>query len=66
MPSSECPLCLCSVEDPVVTPCCHIMCRSCLKDIVSYSADQAEVRTASPTTCSMRYAYILYTCIRVK
>jgi hypothetical protein len=42
--SSECPLCLSAVEDPVATPCCHIMCRSCLKESVAYSSSgHAEV-----------------------
>lgn len=38
----ECPLCLCSpMEEPVLTPCCHVMCRLCLRDTLRYKQDKS-------------------------
>jgi DNA repair protein RAD5 len=36
--AQECPICLESIEDPVVTPCAHVFCRECINDAVRRSS----------------------------
>jgi SNF2 family DNA or RNA helicase len=36
--AQECPICLESVEDPVVTPCAHVFCRECINDAIRRSS----------------------------
>jgi len=44
--SEECPVCLCEIEDPVVTPCAHVMCRECLLSALAFTKDNPEAREA--------------------
>jgi len=39
--AEECPVCLCEMEDPVVTPCAHIMCRECLLSALNFTKASA-------------------------
>ena len=36
--AQECPICLESVEDAVVTPCAHVFCRECINDAIRKSS----------------------------